>query len=84
MSATLKYKLIRFLARNDEALVMYYRDGDGGGFMKNDGGLPETIQFLMERSDAIKDFIVNAACEYLRKYEVQKQEFAKKLYNQEK
>ena len=62
---------------------MFNRDGNGGGFANIDKHLGETAQFLMEQSDVVKDFIIDAACTYLKKYEVQKQEFAKRLYNKD-
>lgn len=79
----MKYRLLRRLCQKDELLLMYRKGEQGGGFMNLNGGLLETADFLMERSDAIKDFVVEAARAYLSKYEIQKQEFIEKLYNQD-
>lgn len=78
-----KYRRIQRRCSDDEILLMYRKGDQGGGFMNFGGGLLETADFLMERSDAIRDFIVEAARAYLSKYEIQKQEFIKKLYNQD-
>lgn len=78
-----KYRRIQRRCADDEILLMYRNGDQGGGFMNYDVGLLETADFLMERSDAIRDFIVEAARVYLSKYEIQKQEFIKKLYNQD-
>lgn len=83
MRTITKYKLIRKLCKSDEQLVIFHNNGKAGGFMNAGDGLADVTQQLMESCDAIKDFIVDAACTYLKKYEVQKQEFAKRLYNQE-
>lgn len=78
-----KYRFIQKMCNKEELLLMYRKGEQGGGFMNFDSGLLETADFLMERSDAIRDFIVEAARAYLSKYEIQKQEFIKKLYNQD-
>ena len=75
-----KYKFIRNICHNDEILLMYHSGEQGGGWMNLAGGLQETAKFLMEKSDEIKEFILESALQYLREYEIQKQEFAKKLY----
>ena len=76
-----KYRFIERITRNDEIILAYNNKKGGGGFMRSEGHLGESIDFLMERNDEIKDFILDSACAYLRKYEIQKQEFAKRLYN---
>lgn len=78
-----KYRLIQRMCSKDEILLIYHKGDQGGGFMNLDAGLPESADFLMERSDGIKDFILEAARRYLEKYEIQKQEFIKKLYNKD-
>lgn len=83
MSVTSKYKLFRALCSKDEILLLYYSNGEGGGFMNLGGGLYETARFLMEKNDTIKKFILDAASDYLKQYEIQKQEFVKELYNQD-
>lgn len=62
---------------------MYFGDGEGGGFLQYGEGLSQSAQFLMERSEEIKDFILTTACEYLKKYYVERLAFSKDLYNEE-
>jgi hypothetical protein len=78
-----KYRRIQRRCSDDEILLIYRNGESGGGFMNLDAGLLESADFLMERSDGIKDFILEAARRYLEKYEIQKQEFIKKLYNKD-
>lgn len=78
-----KYRRIQRRCSDDEILLIYRKGESGGGFMNLDAGLLESADFLMERSDGIKDFILEAARQYLEKYEIQKQEFIKKLYNKD-
>lgn len=83
MKVLTKYKWIERLTRR-EGVFLAYNDGkDGGGFFRENGRMQESIDFIMEQSDQARDFILSAACRYLRKYEIQKQEFAKQLYNNE-
>lgn len=78
-----KYRRIQRRCSDDEILLIYRKGEQGGGFMNLAAGLLESADFLMERSDGIKDFILEAARRYLEKYEIQKQEFIKKLYNKD-
>lgn len=78
-----KYRRIQRRCSDDEILLIYRKGEQGGGFMNYNVGLLESADFLMERSDGIKDFILEAARHYLEKYEIQKQEFIKKLYNKD-
>lgn len=83
MKALTKYKFIERITRKDGIFLAYNDGNGGGGFYRENGSLKESIDFIMEQSDQAKDFILEAACRYLRKYEIQKQEFVKELYNNE-
>lgn len=83
MAIVNKYRLIERMTRNDAILLAYNKDGDGGDFYRENGHLNETLDFMMEQSDKVRDVILAAALRYLRKYEVQKQEFIKTIYNQD-
>ena len=83
MSVAFKYKLFHEFCNKDEVLLMYHNNGEGGGFMNLEGGLGETAHFLMEKQEPIKQFILDAACKYLKTHEVEKQDLIKELYNQD-
>lgn len=80
MLQKIKYNIIRLFIGNDEALVVYCNNRNGGGFIQLDEDLPRVLSCLLGHSDEIKECIFKAIEENIEHNKENRDELFSRLF----